>query len=100
MIKGKLKLSIALLSVCTLSYGQNNIKLTDTQTDITISKHIYGHFAEHLGRCIYDGFYVGEANDSIAHTACGPYDVVAALRKLHIPILGWPGGCCAGTYHW
>ena len=100
MIKGKLKLSIALLSVCTLSYGQNNIKLTDTQTDITISKHIYGHFAEHLGRCIYDGFYVGEANDSIAHTAGVRNDVVAALKKLQIPNLRWPGGCFADTYHW
>lgn len=25
-----------------------------------ISRHLYGHFAEHLGRCIYDGFWVGE----------------------------------------
>jgi alpha-N-arabinofuranosidase len=25
-----------------------------------ISRHIYGHFAEHLGHCIYGGFYVGE----------------------------------------
>src|SRR5690606_502212 len=100
MIKGKLKLSIALLSVCTLSYGQNNIKLTDTQTDITINKHIYGHFAEHLGRCIYDGFYVGEANDSIAHTAGVRNDVVDALKKLQIPNLRWPGGCFADTYHW
>ena len=24
-----------------------------------ISRHIYGHFAEHLGRCIYDGIWVG-----------------------------------------
>ena len=26
----------------------------------TISRFIYGHFAEHLGRCIYDGIWVGE----------------------------------------
>lgn len=100
MINVKLKLSIALLSVCTLSYGQNNIKLTDTQTDITINKHIYGHFAEHLGRCIYDGFYVGETNDSIAHTDGVRNDVVEALKKLQIPNLRWPGGCFADTYHW
>lgn len=25
-----------------------------------ISKYLYGHFAEHLGRCIYDGIYVGK----------------------------------------
>ena len=27
----------------------------------TISRHIYGHFAEHLGRCIYDGFWVSDS---------------------------------------
>lgn len=96
----KLKLSIALLSICAFSYGQNQIKLTDTQTDITINKHIYGHFAEHLGRCIYDGFYVGETNDSIPHTAGVRNDVVNALKKLQIPNLRWPGGCFADTYHW
>ena len=25
-----------------------------------INKEIYGHFSEHLGRCIYEGIYVGE----------------------------------------
>lgn len=24
-----------------------------------ISRHLYGQFAEHLGRCIYGGFWVG-----------------------------------------
>ena len=25
-----------------------------------VNRNIYGHFAEHLGRCIYEGFWVGE----------------------------------------
>ena len=25
-----------------------------------INRNIYGHFAEHLGRCIYEGLWVGE----------------------------------------
>ncbi|HLT89039.1 MAG TPA: alpha-L-arabinofuranosidase C-terminal domain-containing protein [Sphingobacterium sp.] len=95
-----LKLGIVLLSVSTFSYAQNEIKLTSQQSEITISKHIYGHFAEHLGRCIYDGFYVGEANDSISHTAGVRNDVVEALKNLQIPNLRWPGGCFADTYHW
>jgi alpha-L-arabinofuranosidase len=65
-----------------------------------ISRHIYGHFAEHLGRCIYDGFYVGENNSAIPNTAGVRNDVVAALRKLKVPNLRWPGGCFADTYHW
>ncbi len=65
----------------------------------TISRHIYGHFAEHLGRCIYGGFYVGEDSD-IPHTAGVRNDVVEALKALKIPNLRWPGGCFADTYHW
>ncbi|MBO0884129.1 MAG: alpha-N-arabinofuranosidase, partial [Mycobacterium sp.] len=64
-----------------------------------ISRHLYGHFAEHLGRCIYGGFYVGE--DSPIPNAGGiRLDVVEALRGLNIPNLRWPGGCFADFYHW
>ena len=65
----------------------------------TISRHIYGHFAEHLGRCIYEGIWVGE-NSPIPNTRGIRNDVVAALRKMKIPNLRWPGGCFADTYHW
>jgi alpha-N-arabinofuranosidase len=65
----------------------------------TISKHIYGHFAEHLGRCIYGGFYVGE-NSSIPNTNGLRNDVLNALANINIPNLRWPGGCFADTYHW
>jgi alpha-N-arabinofuranosidase len=65
----------------------------------TISRHLYGHFAEHLGRCIYDGFYVGE-DSAIPHVGGIRADVVEALRALHIPNLRWPGGCFADEYHW
>ena len=64
-----------------------------------ISRHIYGHFAEHLGRCVYEGLWVGE-NSPIANTRGFRNDVVAALKKLNIPNLRWPGGCFADTYHW
>lgn len=65
----------------------------------TIDRNIYGHFAEHLGRCIYGGFWVGEDSD-IPNTRGIRNDVVEALRELHIPILRWPGGCFADEYHW
>jgi alpha-L-arabinofuranosidase len=65
-----------------------------------IDRNIYGHFAEHLGRCIYGGFYVGEGNEKIPNTHGIRNDVVAALKKLKIPNLRWPGGCFADTYHW
>jgi len=64
-----------------------------------IDRNIYGHFAEHLGCCIYEGFWVGE--DSPIPNTCGiRNDVVAALRRIKIPVLRWPGGCFADEYHW
>ena len=68
-------------------------------TGVTISRHLYGHFAEHLGRCIYGGFYVGE-DSPIPNEGGIRSDVVEALRALQIPNLRWPGGCFADEYHW
>ena len=66
----------------------------------TISKNIYGHFAEHLGHCIYGGFYVGDTSKNIPNTDGVRNDIIDALKKLKIPNLRWPGGCFADTYHW
>ena len=65
----------------------------------TIDPNIYGQFSEHLGRCIYQGIYVGESAE-IPHINGMRCDVVNALKALHIPVLRWPGGCFADTYHW
>lgn len=64
-----------------------------------ISRHLYGHFAEHLGRCIYGGFWVGE-DSPIPNVSGIREDVIEALRELDIPNLRWPGGCFADEYHW
>jgi alpha-N-arabinofuranosidase len=64
-----------------------------------IDRRIYGHFSEHLGRCIYEGFWVGEESP-VPNTRGIRQDVVAALRQLRVPVLRWPGGCFADEYHW
>jgi alpha-N-arabinofuranosidase len=64
-----------------------------------ISRHIYGHFSEHLGRCIYGGFWVGE-DSAVANIRGISTAVIDALKALHIPNLRWPGGCFADEYHW
>ncbi|MRR23096.1 alpha-N-arabinofuranosidase, partial [bacterium] len=72
------------------------------ETDLgkaTISRHIYGHFSEHLGRCIYGGYWVGEGS-AIPNTRGIRNDIVEALKKTQIPNLRWPGGCFADEYHW
>jgi len=65
----------------------------------TINRNIYGQFAEHLGHGIYGGVWVGEDSD-IPNTRGYRNDVVEALKKLHVPLVRWPGGCFADEYHW
>jgi len=64
-----------------------------------IHPEIYGHFSEHLGRCIYQGLYVGESSE-IPNTNGMRNDVVKALNEMKVPVLRWPGGCFADEYHW
>ncbi|GIP55800.1 alpha-N-arabinofuranosidase [Paenibacillus vini] len=65
----------------------------------SINRNIYGHFSEHLGRCIYEGIWVGE-DSPIPNTNGIRNDVLEALKQIKIPVLRWPGGCFADEYHW
>ena len=80
------------LTIAVSLSAQRPVSLTIRDTSgPTISRNIYGHFSEDLGRCIYDGFWTGD------HIRM---DVVAALKKIKMPVLRWPGGCYADQYHW
>lgn len=75
------------------------ISIDATKKKGTISPYIYGHFAEHLGRCIYGGIWVGP-DSPIPNTKGIRNDVLEALRRIRVPVLRWPGGCFADEYHW
>jgi alpha-N-arabinofuranosidase len=95
-------IGIILVAFLTVTYGQERIGKVVINADLgeeTISRHIYGHFSEHLGRCIYGGYWVGEGSD-ISNTRGIRNDVVEALKATGIPNLRWPGGCFADEYHW
>ncbi|MFB6068348.1 MAG: alpha-N-arabinofuranosidase [Halobacterium sp.] len=64
-----------------------------------IDPNLYGHFAEHLGRCIYGGFWVGE-DDRVPTEDGVRMDTIDLLADLEMPVLRWPGGCFADDYHW
>jgi alpha-N-arabinofuranosidase len=88
-----------LLFIHLTASSQVQITLNTADAKTTIDRNIYGHFSEHLGRCIYDGFWVSDTmkvpkKDRIR------LDVVDALKKINIPNLRWPGGCFADEYHW
>ncbi|WP_226037212.1 alpha-N-arabinofuranosidase [Aquibacillus saliphilus] len=77
----------------------NKVIINGDVTQGIINKNIYGHFAEHLGRCIYEGIWVGE-DSPIPNTKGIRNDVLKALKEVNIPVLRWPGGCFADEYHW
>jgi alpha-N-arabinofuranosidase len=98
------KIIISGFITCLLAFpyetkAQVKISLKADNTADTISRHIYGQFSEHLGHCIYGGIWVGE-NSPIPNTRGIRNDIVAALKRLNIPNLRWPGGCFADEYHW
>jgi alpha-L-arabinofuranosidase len=64
-----------------------------------IHREIYGGFAEHLGRCVYGGVFVGK-NSDVPNINGMRTDLVEALRRMKLSVLRWPGGCFADTYHW
>ena len=94
----------AVLLLATLpSLGATDLPATGVihadQPGAKIDRHIYGQFAEHLGRGIEEGVWVGE-DSKIPNVRGFRNDVVAALRELHVPVVRWPGGCFADEYHW
>ena len=65
----------------------------------TIAPEVYGHFSEHIGGVFYDGLWVGKDSD-IPNIRGFRKDLIEKLRKIHPPVLRWPGGCFAETYDW
>jgi alpha-L-arabinofuranosidase len=90
---------LSMLALPAAASSPVNITIHADQPGATIDRHIYGQFAEHLGRGIYEGVWVGE-NSPIPNVRGFRTDVVAALRELHVPVVRWPGGCFADEYHW
>ncbi|HNX54443.1 MAG TPA: alpha-L-arabinofuranosidase C-terminal domain-containing protein [Prolixibacteraceae bacterium] len=90
---------ILVLVTLTMKAQVNVLKIDAAGGKNKINKNIYGQFAEHLGRCIYDGIWVGK-NSPIPNVNGYRKDLLEALQALKIPVLRWPGGCFADTYHW
>lgn len=95
----KTKILIVCQMLAMNLFAQNTLDLRQEASTTKINKEIYGHFSEHLGTCIYEGIFVGEDSD-IPNIDGFRTDVVEAFRELKVPVLRWPGGCFADTYHW
>src|SRR5882757_9292003 len=76
-----------------------SVTIDTSKPGTEIDRHIYGQFAEHLGRGIYEGIWVGE-NSKIPNIHGYRKDVVAALKAIHVPDVRWLGGCFGDLYNW
>ena len=91
----------AVVAAAMGSVSAQDVQLTlhPSQAVNVIPKEIYGQFAEHLGRCIYGGIWVGK-DSKIDNIEGYRKDVFEALKDLEVPVMRWPGGCFADEYHW
>src|SRR5687768_4365708 len=91
------------IAAATVAVGRDgdtvSLRIEADQPGAKISRQLFGQFAEHLGRGIYEGIWVGP-DSPIPNTRGIRNDVVAALRELRVPNVRWPGGCFADEYHW
>ena len=90
---------LGMIAAPAFAAGQVSINIDAGKPGPVINKNVYGQFAENLGTGVYEGMYVG-AKSSIPNTRGWRNDVVGALKELHVPLVRWPGGCFADTYHW
>lgn len=65
----------------------------------TISRNIYGHFAENLGGVLYDGIWVGEKSP-VPNFDGLRKSLIEHMRKVKAPVIRYPGGCFADSYDW
>ena len=77
----------------------NKIRVFTDKKKGVISPELHSHFVEFLGSCIYDGIWVGEDSE-IPNIHGLRKDLVEAMKKIQPPVIRWPGGCFADTYHW
>ncbi|GJJ03246.1 alpha-L-arabinofuranosidase [Duganella rhizosphaerae] len=90
---------LGMIAAPAFAAGQVSISIDAGKPGPVINKNVYGQFAEHLGTGVYQGMYVG-SKSNIPNTKGWRNDVVGALKELHVPLVRWPGGCFADTYHW
>lgn len=93
-------LSLLLLAAAGAAAQSNQarIKIDIDRTIGEVHPHVFGNFAEHLGRCIYGGLY--EPGSKLADADGARKDVMEAIRGMGVTLLRWPGGNFASGYNW
>jgi alpha-N-arabinofuranosidase len=81
-----------------MSTSKAQILIDTNRTIATISPLLFGGFAEHMGRCIYEGIY--DPKSPQADERGFRKDVLEALREQAYTIIRYPGGNFLSGYNW
>jgi alpha-L-arabinofuranosidase len=94
-----IRIALALLAAAAaLAQTPARIKIDTDRAIGEVHPHIFGNFAEHLGRCIYGGLY--EEGSPLSDADGYRKDVMQAMQGLGVTLLRWPGGNFVSGYNW
>src|SRR5260370_9569389 len=74
------------------------IYVDSKRTIAPIDRNLFGSFLEHLGRAIYEG--ISDPGSKLSDSNGFRKDVMEEIRKLGVPIVGYPGGNFVSGYTW
>ena len=80
------------------SVKKASVGLNTQRTIGEISPLIFGGFAEHMGRCIYEGIY--DPASPLSDSRGFRPDVMSALKEINYRIMRYPGGNFVSGYRW
>ena len=89
---------VALALFAVPAFSQNRVSLADGAVPVEYNPMIFGSFLEHFSTQIYGGIF--DPGNPLSDEDGFRVDVIEALREIKVPIVRWPGGCFASTYHW
>ena len=74
------------------------VRIDTDAPSVLYSRMIFGGFLEHFGKQVYGGVF--DPRSPLSDERGFRKDVIAALKKLKLSVVRWPGGCFASGYHW
>ena len=80
------------------SIVENKVNVLKDRERIKYNNMIFGQFIEHFDNQVYGGIF--DPGSRFSDSDGFRTDVIDALKELKVPIVRWPGGCFASTYHW
>lgn len=78
--------------------AQNVTRVKSGAEKREFNPNMFGYFIEHFDNQIYGGIY--DPGNPLSDEDGFRRDVIDAIKDLNVPIMRWPGGCFASTYHW